>query len=142
MTPPLFPVDYPGLAAACSPEQIQRLSPASLAYLGDAVYELYVRSVYLFPPQRLHVYHNQVVAQVRAEQQAQHLQLLLPQLTDAEIAIVRRGRNAATGRPRRLSPEIYQQATALEALLGYLYLADRDRLRSLLACLPLESPKS
>jgi ribonuclease-3 family protein len=116
--------------------QVQQLSPAALAYLGDAVYELYVRSQYLLPPKRARVYHQQVVAQVRAEAQSSHLQLLLPQLTPPELEVLRRGRNAASGYPRRLDPEIYQQATSFETLIGYLYLTDPDRLQELLALLP------
>lgn len=112
--------------------QLQQLSPAALAYLGDAVYELYIRTYYLLPPKRLQAYHQQVVAQVRAESQAHHLQLLQPHLTDAEQAIVRRGRNATSKRPRRVDLELYQQATALETLLGYLYLCDPQRLVTLL----------
>jgi ribonuclease-3 family protein len=116
--------------------QVQQLSPAALAYLGDAVYELYVRSQYLFPPKRARVYHQQVVAQVRAEAQSSHLQLLLPQLTPPELEVLRRGRNATSGYPRRLDPEIYQQATSFETLIGYLYLTNPDRLQELLALLP------
>lgn len=112
--------------------QIQQLSPAALAYIGDAVYELYVRTHYLLPPKKLHIYHNQVVAQVRAESQALHLQSLQPHLTEAESEIVRRGRNAASKRQKRVDAEIYQQATGLETLLGYLYLCDPDRLVHLL----------
>jgi len=66
------------------PHSPQSLSPVSLAYLGDAVFELYVRSRYLFPPRRISDFHRCVVAQVRAEQQAQLLDNLLPQLTDVE----------------------------------------------------------
>lgn len=121
--------------------QIQQLSPASLAYLGDAVYELYVRTCYLLPPKRLKDYHQQVVAQVRAETQAATLQSLTPYLTDNELEILRRGRNAATGIPRRLAPEIYQQATSLETLLGYLYLTDPHRLAQLLAHLKPDTPE-
>ena len=47
--------------------QLQQISPTALAYLGDAVYELYVRSHYLLPPKRSQAYHRLVVAQVRAE---------------------------------------------------------------------------
>ena len=57
---------------------LDRLSPASLAYLGDAVYELYIRTYYLLPPQRLGDYHAQVVGKVRAEQQALDLAQLQP----------------------------------------------------------------
>lgn len=122
-----------------SSAQIQQLSPAALAYLGDAVYELYVRRSFLLPPKRSQLYHAQVVAQVRAEAQARHLQSLQPHLNPAELDILKRGRNAASGRPKRLDPETYQQATSLEALLGYLYLADPQRLTQLLALLELEA---
>ena len=120
------------------PEQIQRISPAALAYLGDAVYELHMRTHYLMPPKRLQAYHHQVVAQVRAESQARHLHELQPHLTAKELEILKRGRNAATKHPRRLEPQIYQQATSLETLLGYLYVADPQRLHQLLARLDLE----
>jgi ribonuclease-3 family protein len=119
--------------------QIHQLSPAALAYLGDAVYELYIRTYYLLPPKRSQLYHNQVVAQVRAESQAASLRSLTPHLTDAELDILRRGRNAASGGPRRLDPEIYQQASSFETLMGYLYLTDTQRLNQLLALLELDS---
>lgn len=117
--------------------QIERLSPSALAYIGDAVYELYVRTCYLIPPKRLSDYHSQVVAQVRAETQANCLQLLQPHLTCSELEIVRRGRNAVDKKPRRISAQIYQQATSFETLLGYLYLTDLPRLDELLAKLKL-----
>ncbi len=123
---------------ADSRSQIEQISPASLAYLGDAVYELYIRTFYLLPPRRLCDYHHQVVAQVRAESQANTLRVLKPYLTDPELEILRRGRNAATGSPRRLEREIYQQATSLETLIGYLYLTDLQRLTQLLAYLELD----
>ncbi len=119
--------------------QIRQLSPLTLAYLGDAVYELYIRTCYLLPPRRLADYHNSVVSQVRAESQAELLHHLDPYLSGEERDIVRRGRNATTGTPRRLSPELYQQATGLEALLGYLYLQDPQRLNQLLEHLKLAS---
>lgn len=119
--------------------QIQQLSPAALAYLGDAVYELYIRRCYLFPPKRLQTYHNQVVSQVRAEQQAEHLRSLLPHLTPTELDILKKGRNAATGSPKRIDPRIYQQATSLETLVGYLYLTDLPRLIDLLTHLSLDA---
>lgn len=123
-----------------SPNQIQQISPAALAYLGDAIYELYIRRFYLLPAKRIQAYHHQVVAQVRAEQQSNHLRSLIPFLTSAELDMVRRGRNAATGRPKRLDLDIYQQATSLEVLIGYLYLTDSNRLTDLLA--RLELPES
>ncbi|WP_066382990.1 MULTISPECIES: Mini-ribonuclease 3 [unclassified Anabaena] len=126
------------LRQAISPAHIQQLSPAALAYVGDAIYELYVRMYYLLPPQKPEAYHRLVVAQVRAETQALHLRSLTPYLLSHELEIVRRGRNAATGRPKRVNPEIYQQATSLETLIGYLYLTDFPRLTELLQKIHLE----
>lgn len=117
---------------------IQQLTPSALAYLGDAVYELYIRRVYLMPPKRLQAYHDQVVAQVRAERQADHLRSLLPLLTEPELEILKRGRNAANGHPKRVDPSTYQQATSLETLIGSLYLTDLPRLTQLLAQLELD----
>ncbi|MBW4646907.1 MAG: ribonuclease III [Goleter apudmare HA4340-LM2] len=121
-----------------SQSHLQQLSPAALAYVGDAIYELYVRMSYLLPLQRPDTYHRLVVAQVRAEKQALHLRSLTPYLNTNELEIVRRGRNAATGRPKRVDPEVYQQATSLETLIGYLYLSDFQRLTELLQKLHLE----
>lgn len=121
-----------------STAQVQCLSPAALAYLGDAIYELHIRRCYLLPPKRLETYHRQVVSQVRAESQAKNLQLLEPHLTDRELEILKRGRNAAYNRPKRVNPEIYQQATSLETLIGYLYLTDSNRLLELFSFLKLD----
>lgn len=119
--------------------QFERLSPIALAYIGDAVFELYVRTRFLMPPKRMADYHSQVVTQVRAESQAIYLSVLLPYLVDAEKEILRRGRNACVAKPRRLSRTIYQQATALEALIGYLHLTNPQRLQELLAKLDFDS---
>jgi ribonuclease III family protein len=110
---------------------LQQFNPVSLAFLGDAVYELVMRQRLLFPPKRVQDYHQQVVAEVRAEQQSYYLKQLEPHLTEAEKDIVRRGRNAAP-KSRRVDPGIYQRATGLETLVGYLYLTDVPRLEDLL----------
>lgn len=123
--------------AELSDAQLRSLSPLALAYIGDAVYELFVRSRLLMPQKQIRTYHRQVVDHVRAEQQAYYLDCLRPHLTDAEIDIVRRGRNAASNRKQRASIRDYQQATALEALIGYLYLTDPQRLLEVLNALPL-----
>ncbi|MEL7008264.1 MAG: ribonuclease III domain-containing protein [Cyanobacteria bacterium J06629_2] len=119
--------------------QIERLSPIALAYIGDAVFELYVRTKFLMPPKRMASYHSQVVTQVRAESQAIHLSSLLPDLSDAEKEILRRGRNACVAKPRRLDRQTYQQATGLEALIGYLHLTNPQRLAELLAKLDFDT---
>lgn len=120
------------------PSAIARISPVTLAYIGDAVFEIYIRTYYLLPPQRLQGYHNVVVSCVRAETQAQYLNALKPHLNELEENIVRQGRNAIRGYPKRLDPKIYQQATSFEALLGYLYLTNPQRLVQLLDLLELD----
>lgn len=126
-------------AMALTPEQVNALSPVALAYIGDAVYELFVRSSFLLPPKRIQVFHRQVVNQVRAEQQAYQVDLLLPLLTPAEQDLLRRGRNASSRGPRRVDSRVYQQSTAFEALIGYLYLTDPGRLAALLGTLDLSA---
>lgn len=127
---------HPGMATSA---EIERLSPAAWAYLGDAVYELHVRSSYLVPPKKMQAYHELVVGQVRAETQARHLRSISPHLNSTELAIVKRGRNAAAGRSKRADPDVYQQASSLETLVGYLYLTNPERLRQLLALLELDT---
>ncbi len=131
-------LELSSVSSAPSSSEIQRLSPTAFAYLGDAVYELYIRKRFLLPPKRSEVYHRQVVSHVRAESQAAHLRSLMPYLSESELEFVKRGRNAALNRPKRLDPEIYQLATSLEALIGYLYLTNPDRLFELLGFLDLQ----
>lgn len=130
-----------GSALALTPEQVNALSPIALAYIGDAVYELFVRGLFLLPPKRIQAFHQQVVNQVRAEQQAQQVQQLLPLLTEAEQDLLRRGRNASPRGPRRVNSQVYQQATGFEALVGYLYLTDLARLGDLLNALSFDPPQ-
>lgn len=117
---------------------VEQLSPISLAYIGDAVYELYIRTRFLLPPKKISVYHEQVVSQVRAETQAAYLEQLEPYLTESELDILRRGRNGVRREPKRLSPKLYQEASSLETLIGYLYLSDPPRLKQLLEKLKLD----
>lgn len=113
--------------AFCSTvDNIAEIPVSALAYIGDAVYEMQIRLHYLLPPRTPKQYHQLVVSQVRAEQQAKLLEKL--DLTAIESDLVRRGRNAASSAPRKVDPHIYQSATGFEAVIGYLYLTDRDRL--------------
>jgi ribonuclease III family protein len=124
-------------ATVPTPEQVRTLSPVALAYIGDAVYELFVRGLFLMPPKRIQSFHQQVVNQVRAEQQARHAEQMLPMLSEAEKDLMRRGRNASSRGPRRVDSQVYQQATGFETLVGYLYLTNPQRLVELLSALEL-----
>jgi ribonuclease-3 family protein len=130
-TLPLESGGCPIVPGGLSPTQALQLSPVLLAYIGDAVYELYVRSAFLLPPKSIRHYHQQVVQQVRAEGQVQQLERLLDHLDAGEKDIIRRGRNAVAGHNRRSDPKNYRQATGLEALVGYLYLTNPERLNEL-----------
>lgn len=131
------PLAQLGSLPTLSAADLRAFSPLALAYVGDAVYELFIRTRLLMPPKQARVYHRQVVEHVRAEQQARYLDEVRSQLTADELDIVRRGRNAASGRRPRASLRDYQQATAFEALIGYLYLTDSTRLGVVLDALPI-----
>lgn len=105
------------------------LSPLTLAFVGDGVYELMVRETLACQANRPNgVLHKLSVGMVRAEAQSAAMDILLPLLSDEETAVFRRGRNAHTPR----ADEDYHRATGLEALFGYLYLnGNIPRLREL-----------
>lgn len=112
------------------------LSPLALAYLGDAIYEVYVRARLVGEgAARLDALHQGAVARVRAVTQARVLEEMEPHLTVEERAVVRRARNARPGHvPRGTSPADYHRSTAFEALLGHLLATGQvDRLDVLLA---------
>ncbi|NLW64349.1 MAG: Mini-ribonuclease 3 [Syntrophomonadaceae bacterium] len=106
-----------------------------MAYVGDAVYELAVRSRKIMDRTRkIRDIHQEVVGLVNAEKQAQFLRKIEDSLTEEEIAVVKRGRNAKTHSvPRHAITADYRWSTGLEALFGYLYLkGDEERLREIL----------
>ncbi len=123
--------DYsPGLA----PEEARMLSPLQLAYVGDSVHALLVRTRLLQKNLLVRDMHRASNEAVSAVSQARELQRIMPLLTDEETAIVRRGRNAHPhhSAPKSASAGEYAEATGLEALLGYLYLTGQtDRIAAL-----------
>ena len=120
--------------------EIQTISSIGLAHLGDAVYELLVRS-WLCAHGRAtgKNLHRSAVELVRAEAQAERGQRILPVLTEEELSVYRRGRNAHVNSiPHSASRSEYLKATALEALFGWLYLqGDGDRINQLF-CIMME----
>lgn len=112
----------------------EELSPAVWAYIGDAVYELFVRSNLVSKgPAKTRNLHHEAVTRVRASYQANLLNQLEPFLEEAEIDIVKRGRNIKSGHvPSGSDLLTYRHSTAFEALIGYLYLRNhRERLQFL-----------
>ena len=118
------------------PDQIRGISSIGLAHMGDAVYELLVRTWLCAHGKATGKgLHRATVALVCAPKQAELAQRILPLLTEEEQAVVRRGRIANVHSiPAHASRAQYQQATALEALLGWLHLSGRhDRVEQLFA---------
>ena len=116
------------------PNDIRNISSIGLAHLGDAVYELMVRSWLCVHGAATGKHlHRAAVELVRAESQARRSERILPLLTEEEEAVFRRGRNANVHTiPHSASRADYLKATALECLFGYLYLqGDTERLNTL-----------
>ncbi|MBD9227106.1 MAG: ribonuclease III [Clostridiales bacterium] len=124
--------DY--FSIALPEDNIRAISSIGLAHIGDGVYELLVRT-YLCAHGKAtgKGLHRATVDLVRAPEQARRAQRILPLLTEAEQEVFRRGRNAHVHSiPQHASRAEYQQATALEALFGWLYLrGQRARINEL-----------
>lgn len=112
-----------------------QLAPLSLAYMGDTVYDLFVRTLLLETTTlTVHNLHERAAKLVCAKAQANAFRRLEPMLSEAELSVFRRGRNAHIGTvPKSASILDYRVATGLEALIGWLYLSGRDdRIRELM----------
>lgn len=116
---------------------VQEINPSHLAYIGDAIYEAFVRTylVVIFK-EPMHKLHRRSVELVRAASQSNSLQRIIGILSDDELYIVKRGRNAKSSNiPSSADMIEYRRATAFESLLGYLYLSGRyERLFEIMWC--------
>ena len=109
-------------------ERARLLNSLQLAHVGDTVWELLVRSHMLYRGYNVRHMHKEAIARVNAGAQAKALSRILSLLTEEEADVVRRGRNAHThhAAPKNQDAVDYHQATALEALVGYLYLTGQE----------------
>ena len=113
----------------------RELNPLQMAYLGDTLHDLYVRSMLVSRKMSVGAMHKQAVRMVSAAAQARMLEAIEPELTEQEADITRRGRNAQAKHtaPKHADPADYAHATGLEALWGYLYVTKQtDRLDTLI----------
>ena len=111
------------------------LSPLTLAFTGDAVFSLFIREMLVCEANRpVGQLHKLSVNWVKAEAQSKGMRAILPILTEKELEVFKRGRNAHTSHtPKNQSGCDYHYATGFEALIGYLYLKDEtERLNELL----------
>ncbi len=116
-------------------EDLKMYSPLVLAYVGDAVFELYIRTLLVGKGNApVHKLHQQSISFVKAKSQSDTIHRMLEGLSAEEQDVVRRGRNAKSGTiPKNADVTDYKYATGFETLLGYLYLKeDYPRLLELL----------
>lgn len=115
--------------------EVNTMSPLTWAYVGDAVFELLIRT-HLINKTRLkpHMLHIEAIKYVKADAQVEILRRIEKELSMEEMESVRRGRNAQNHHvPKNATVEEYSYATAFEALIGYLYLTKQDqRLKEIL----------
>ncbi len=119
----------------CPEQDVRTYSPLSLAFIGDGIYELVIRTMIVTKANRGNKdLHLATVKYVKAENQAKMVEILKPSLTQEEADMLRRGRNAKPGsvaKNARIAE--YHRATGLEALFGYLYLTGQtDRMLELI----------
>ena len=117
-------------------EEVRQLNPLVLDFIGEGVYEVFIRS-YIIDRNRnmpVHKLHIKTISYVRAHEQSNFMNQLIELLNEEELSIYKRGRNAKSGTiPKNADVREYRNATGFEALIGYLYLIDdKERLEELL----------
>ena len=115
--------------AAFSLPDPRELNPLQLAYVGDTLHDLYVRSMLVAKKMSVGAMHRQAVKMVSAAAQAAMLTAIEDELTEQEADMTRRGRNAQAkhAAPKHADPADYAHATGLEALWGYLYVTGQTQ---------------
>lgn len=119
---------------SCEEVDVRSYSPLALAYIGDAVYELVIRTVVVERANRsTNELHKRTTKIVNAKTQAELIDALQEDLTEEELAVYKRGRNAKSyTMAKNATMADYRKATGMEALVGYLYLQNRmDRVLEL-----------
>ena len=109
-------------------------SPLPLAYIGDSVYDLFIRTKIIEKGNR-HVtdMHKEAVKFVKAHSQAESIHAIEDKLTEDEVRVLKWGRNAKSTPPKNADLTDYRYATGFEALIGYLYVSgEEDRLKEVL----------
>lgn len=119
-----------------STDEARLLNPLVLAFIGDAAYEVFIRSYIIAQNSELsaHKMHVKAISYVKAHAQSEILKNIEQYLTEEEIVIYKRGRNAKSSSvPKNADVTEYRKATGLEALVGFLFITDqKDRLTYIL----------
>lgn len=120
-------LEYYKKSMGLEPVDVRTYSPLVLAYIGDAVYELMIRSkVINHGSMQVNKMHKHSAALVKASAQAQLIKAMQEELTEEELAAYKRGRNAKSATMAKHATMIdYRMATGLEALVGWLFLTEQ-----------------
>jgi ribonuclease-3 family protein len=107
--------------------QAKQLNPLVLAFIGDSVYEVFIRLDFINENRDMSVHklHVKVVSFVKAHAQSEIMKKIEENLNDEEMAIFKRGRNAKSGVPKNADVQEYRMATGFEAVIGYLYITEQ-----------------
>lgn len=110
-------------------DEVQLMSPLTWAYIGDSIYEVYIRTKLVNETNlKPHALHLEAIKHVKAKAQAETLQKIYDRLTKEEQDIVRRARNAENHHlPKNANIQEYMYSTAFEGLIGYLYLTKQEK---------------
>jgi len=110
-------------------QQVKQLNPLVLAIVGDAIYEVFIRT-YLVEKNRdmnAHKIHVKAIEYVKAHAQSEYMKFLIEGLDEEELGIFKRARNAKSGTiPKNADLNEYKWATGFEALVGFLYLSEKN----------------
>lgn len=115
-------------------EQAAAMNPLALAYIGDGIFSDLIRKYLLgCGHQNVNFMTKTSITYVRASAQAQIVRALLPELSETEERMVKRGRNTASQVPKNANPSDYRYATGFETLIGYLFLCgETERMNELI----------
>lgn len=104
-------------------QQAKQLNPLVLAFIGDAIYEVFIRTqlVDKYRDMSVHKLHVEAISYVKAHAQSEFMKLLQEDATEEELAVFKRGRNSKSGTvPKNADLQEYRNATGFEALVGFL----------------------
>lgn len=117
-------------------QDAKQLNPLVLAFVGDAIYEVFIRTQLVDRNRNLSVHklHVEAISFVKAHAQSEFMKVIEAKLTEEEQTIFKRGRNAKSGTiPKNADVQEYRSATGFEALMGFLYVTEQtERLNFLL----------
>lgn len=116
------------LTGKFSSDQARQLNPLVLAYIGDAIYEAFIRTycIDLNRDMLVNKLHMKVVSFVKAHAQSEFMKKIEGLLTEEETAIFKRGRNTKSSVPKNADVQEYRMATGFEAVIGYLYITEQS----------------